>query len=100
MQYLIWSFEHNAWWGWGRRGYVHKIGAAGLYTQDEAIEICEDANLAGLNEAMVPVSTGHIETEIAMYEQQQEPEPDYRQVTRDMAMDAGDRSLEGTWIKS
>lgn len=101
MQYLIWSFEHSAWWGWSRRGYVQEIGAAGIYSQEEAEEICNDANLTGLNEAMVPLSKGFIEGQIAMYGQHEEEESGGVQyVTRSMAYDAGDPSMEGYQLGS
>ena len=42
--YVIWSFEHDAWWGPGRCGYVLELAAAGRYTKDEALAIQTDAN--------------------------------------------------------
>jgi len=39
MQYLIWSFEHRAWWGPDRCGYTTDIERAGRYTKEEAGEI-------------------------------------------------------------
>lgn len=51
--FLIWSFEHDAWWGPGERGYTTNIHQAGQYDQVRAIEICTKANLTGLNEAVV-----------------------------------------------
>lgn len=41
--YLIWSAEHRAWWGPGRRGYVRGIAAAGRYSKEEMLQICIDA---------------------------------------------------------
>jgi transposase InsO family protein len=41
--YLIWSNEHQAWWGPGRCGYVRSMLAAGKYTRAEAIDICKRA---------------------------------------------------------
>lgn len=38
--WLIWSNEHNAWWGPGHCGYPDDIAAAGGYTLAQAIEIC------------------------------------------------------------
>lgn len=43
---LIWSFEHNAWWGPDCCGYVSNVINAGLYTEDEAKEIVLNANYA------------------------------------------------------
>ncbi len=37
MKYVIWSYEHDAWWGPYGRGYVHDLEHAGRY----------DATLAG-----------------------------------------------------
>ncbi len=53
--YLIWSFEHNAWWGPGECGYVEDADAAGHYTQDRAMEICRKANIPAIHEAVVPL---------------------------------------------
>jgi hypothetical protein len=41
--YLIWSNEHRAWWGPGERGYVQRLGDAGRYSRDVALEICRRA---------------------------------------------------------
>ena len=37
--YLIWSYEHNAWWGPEGRGYVDTIAEAGRYSFQAAAEI-------------------------------------------------------------
>jgi hypothetical protein len=37
--YLIWSYEHNAWWKPNQRGYTKNIAEAGRYTLAEAGEI-------------------------------------------------------------
>lgn len=42
--YLIWSFEHNAWWAPNSRGYTTDVKVAGLYGKEEAERICENAN--------------------------------------------------------
>ena len=42
--YLIWSFEHNAWWAPYSMGYRDSVEEAGLYTKDQAERICRDAN--------------------------------------------------------
>lgn len=42
--YVIWSFEHDAWWRPGRMGYTPELDAAGRYTKAEAEEIVADAN--------------------------------------------------------
>jgi hypothetical protein len=41
--YLIWSTEHDGWWGPGGLGYVRHVGEAGRYTREEALEICRNA---------------------------------------------------------
>lgn len=41
--YLIWSNEHNAWWGPDRRGYALHLAAAGRYTREDALSICQSA---------------------------------------------------------
>jgi hypothetical protein len=38
--YLIFSFEHGAWWGPGECGYVRQLSKAGRYTRDRAVAIC------------------------------------------------------------
>jgi hypothetical protein len=52
---LIWSFEHNAWWGPGERGYVAAVEEAGRYTLSRAEAICLRANIVAINEAIVPL---------------------------------------------
>jgi len=39
-RYLVWSNEHDAWWGPGRHGYSRGLDGAGRYSRDEALEIC------------------------------------------------------------
>lgn len=41
--WLIYSREHNAWWGPNHCGYVLESDGAGRYTKDEADKICADA---------------------------------------------------------
>ena len=38
--YLIWSVEHNGWWGSARRGYFRELSKAGRYSHAEALAIC------------------------------------------------------------
>jgi hypothetical protein len=56
--FLIWSYEHDAWWGPAKMGYTKDFERAGRYTKDEAARICEDANRysAEINECMVHFS--------------------------------------------
>lgn len=44
MEYLIWSNEHNAWWGANHMGYYQCVENAGSYTLEEALKICNSAN--------------------------------------------------------
>ena len=37
--YVIWSFEHEAWWGPNRCGYTDHLNEAGRYTAEEAGDI-------------------------------------------------------------
>jgi hypothetical protein len=43
-EWVVWSFEHAAWWGPGRMGYVRELARAGRYTQAEALAIEHAAN--------------------------------------------------------
>jgi hypothetical protein len=52
---LIWSFERGAWWAPEGTGYVVRQAQAGLYSLGRALEIVREANVAALNEAIVPV---------------------------------------------
>jgi hypothetical protein len=38
--YLIWSIEHQAWWGERCIGYHDDWREAGRYTREEAINVC------------------------------------------------------------
>lgn len=42
-QWLIYSREHNAWWGPHYAGYFMDIESAGRYTKAEAERVCADA---------------------------------------------------------
>jgi hypothetical protein len=41
--YLIFSYEHRAWWGPNHSGYTQRLHEAGRYSQGEAIDICANA---------------------------------------------------------
>jgi len=43
--YLIWSNEHRAYWKPRSSGYTTSIDGAGIYSRDEALCICGDANM-------------------------------------------------------
>lgn len=42
--WVVWSYEHDAWWGENRHGYRNGLLRAGLYTEAEAKEIECNAN--------------------------------------------------------
>jgi len=44
MKYLIWSNQHNKWWGANHSGYTSFVERAGRYDLNEAIKICNAAN--------------------------------------------------------
>ena len=44
-EWLIWSNEHIGWWKPNRLGYTKNPEEAGLYTYEDAMDICESANL-------------------------------------------------------
>lgn len=52
--FLIWSFEHQKWWGPDEDGYTDLAGDAGRYPLERALKICTDANVTQRNEALVP----------------------------------------------
>lgn len=41
--YVIWSSEHDAWWGPNHHGYVRQVGDAGVYSRAEAEAIRDQA---------------------------------------------------------
>lgn len=47
--WLVWSNEHNSWWAPDRCGYTEDPARAGLYTFDEAMTICRQANKYVMN---------------------------------------------------
>jgi len=57
-RWVIWSEEHRAWWGVGRWGYVPQLTYAGRFTEAEAREIVERANIGltppRFNEIAIP----------------------------------------------
>lgn len=66
-EYLIWSFEHDAWWKPRENGYTTDRRAAGAYSYKDALTIVLGANInfndaqgdpdRMPNEAMVPLKT-------------------------------------------
>jgi len=53
--YAIWSFEHDGWWGRGRRGYTRDPDEAGWYSAADAAAIVERANRVTVNAQAVPL---------------------------------------------
>lgn len=45
VRYVIWSYEHTAWWGPDHCGYTLHLEQAGRYTYAEADDIVRQANL-------------------------------------------------------
>ena len=75
-RYLIWSFEHRAWWGPGRVGCTTATHRAGIYTAEEANEICDEANRTAVEDFMVPApSRSQIEPIWAQTGQTALPQP-------------------------
>jgi hypothetical protein len=55
MHYLIWSVEHRAWWRSRGFGFTTAAHKAGYYSEEEAREIVDRANVGGrLEGIMVP----------------------------------------------
>lgn len=50
-EYLIWSNEHEAWWRAGRHGYTRVIQWAGIYDEQEAMQILADCSRGEQTEA-------------------------------------------------
>lgn len=46
-KWVVWSFEHDAWWAPNERGYVQDLKNAGRYTEAKAVEIERMANRYG-----------------------------------------------------
>lgn len=44
MSYFIWSNEHNSWWMPNMCGYTKDVGKAGVYSRQEALDVCNGAN--------------------------------------------------------
>jgi hypothetical protein len=79
--YLIWSNEHEGWWGPGRIGYARRIENAGRYSHAEALDIRTNA-MPGrrghfpLNE--IPVRLGEVQFMLGRFDSRfpgHDPEP-------------------------
>jgi hypothetical protein len=53
--YIIWSFEHHAWWRPGGWGYTPDLREAGHYPRAEAEAMVAQANIVHWNETMLPL---------------------------------------------
>lgn len=54
--WLVWSYEHDAWWRPGGFGYTSTLAQAGRYERAEADQIVARANRVTVNEAAVPLA--------------------------------------------
>jgi hypothetical protein len=52
--YVVFSFEHQAFWGPGRYGYVQDLAQAGRYSHADAIDISRNAIAGQWKASMVP----------------------------------------------
>lgn len=43
-KWLIWSFEHDAWWCSGGKGYTNFFSLAGRFSYSDAVKIVDSAN--------------------------------------------------------
>lgn len=68
--FLIWSHEHNAWWGPAFRGYTGEPGEAGRYSEHVAGTVCENAAYLWLRGEIAPY--GDVPPEVAV----PAPDPD------------------------
>ena len=51
--FVVWSWEHRAWWRADRKGYTESLNEAGHYTFDEAADITVGHIPAGEEIAML-----------------------------------------------
>jgi hypothetical protein len=57
--FLLWSIEHDQWWGPGERGYTRELREAGRYPAERAQQIVARGNLVKFHEVMIPVECAH-----------------------------------------
>jgi len=79
--YLVWSVEHDAWWGPRECGYVRSLDRAGHYSHAEALAICIKA-IPGTSTRMgalpeLPVRLIDVAAMVAAYDAEfgERPEP-------------------------
>jgi hypothetical protein len=58
--WVVWSFEHNAWWSPARRGYTPDVDRAGRYTRADAEAIEQQANVVHINEWALPLARARL----------------------------------------
>jgi hypothetical protein len=64
--WVVWSFEHDGWWRLGSGGYTRLLAEAGRYTEAEAREIEQAANITGVvNEKALPLVEAELPGELA-----------------------------------
>ena len=56
MKYLIWCYERGMWWKPNSNGYTTNLHEAGRYSEEEATQIVNNANIIRREEALVPES--------------------------------------------
>jgi hypothetical protein len=54
--YVIWSYEHDAWWRPHQWGYTPNLAEAGHYNANHAERIVTHANLITVNERAMPLA--------------------------------------------
>jgi hypothetical protein len=59
-RYVIWSFEHQAWWAPDRRGYTEMLDQAGRYDDAEAQQIVRHANVVRQEELLMTVESAQV----------------------------------------
>ena len=59
MEYVIWSFKHDLWWGPDHRGYAADFTDAGRYTAAEAGRIVTQAILLESVAIILPIAEKH-----------------------------------------
>jgi len=55
-EYVIWSFEHGAWWRPGSWGYTRELAEAGRFSKAAADRIVADANIVSVHEVAMLAS--------------------------------------------
>lgn len=52
--WLVWSYEHDAWWRAGRAGYSTNVLGAGFYTEQDAADCCDKRGWVSHKQGMPP----------------------------------------------